>query len=369
MATQQPETSNQKPAIHQSEMEDLVGEINMKRVCMLVLMLLLPITVRAIERVGTTSFQFLKIPVGVRGIGMGNAYVAGAADASAVYWNPSGLGWAVKRELMLSHINMPADIQYDNLAFVLPLSAAGGTFGLNIGVLHMGDMEVRTPARPEGTGELITASDIVVGLAYSRQLSNRFTFGVQAKYVREELASYVSEGASFDAGLQYQTDFRSLRLGMVIQNFGADMDFSGSFLDYRTASTTGGEPQSQSFGTSPQPITFKTGVIADLETMLGVNLGENIKGNIAGQFEHPADNKERLNGGLELTFSERLALRGGYNFNYDTDGFTLGFGVNVPFSGDKNILRVDYAYADLGDLTDTSSFMNQPHRFSLAFQF
>lgn len=341
----------------------------MKRVCAFILLLLLPMTVWGIERVGTTSFQFLKVPVGVRGIGMGNAFIAGAADASAVYWNPAGLGWVTKRELMLSHINMPADIQYDNLAFVLPFSASIGTFGVNVGVLHMDDLLVRTPARPEGTGELITASDIAVGLSYSRQISNRFTFGVQARYVREELASLVSDGFTFDAGLQYQTDFRSLRLGMVIQNFGADTGFDGNFLDYRTASTTGGQPQTQDFDTAPLPITFKTGVIADLESMFGLDLGENMKGNIAGQFEHPADNQERLNGGLELIFSERLALRGGYNFNYDTDSFTLGFGVNVPFSGEKNVLRVDYAYADLGDLTDTSTFMNQPHRFSLSFQF
>lgn len=335
----------------------------------ILVLLILPMTVLGIERVGTTSFQFLKIPVGVRGIGMGNAFVAGAVDASAVYWNPAGLGWATKKEVMLTHINMPADINYDNIALVLPISTTLGSFGLNIGVLHMDDLLVRTPSRPEGTGELITASDIAVGLSYSRQVSNRFTFGVQARYIREELASFVSSGVSFDAGLQYQTDFRSLRLGMVIQNFGADTNFDGGFLDYRTASTTGGQPSRQDFDSAPLPITFKTGVMADLESMVGVDLGESLKGNLAAQFEHPADNQERLNGGLELTFSERFSLRGGYNYNYDTDGFTLGFGVNVPFSAEKNLLRVDYAYADLGNLTDTSSFMNQPHRFSLSFQF
>ena len=89
-------------------------------------LLLLPAVVFGIERVGTTSFQFLKIPVGVRGIGMGNAFVAGAADASAVYWNPSGLGWATSREVLFTHINMPADNNYDNVAFVLPLSVSAG---------------------------------------------------------------------------------------------------------------------------------------------------------------------------------------------------------------------------------------------------
>lgn len=341
----------------------------MKRHCTHILaLLLLPAAVFGIERVGTTSFQFLKIPVGVRGIGMGNAFVAGAVDASAVYWNPSGLGWTTHREVLLTHINMPADINYDNVAFVLPLSVSAGVFAVNVSVLHMDDLDVRTPFQPEGTGELFTSSDIAVGLAYARQVSNRFTFGVRANYIREELAGYVSDGVSFDAGLQYQTDFRSLRLGMVIQNFGPDTDFAGSFPDYRTSVTTGGEVQTRGFDSAPLPITFKTGIFADLETMLGMDMGENIKGNLAGQFEHPGDNKERLNAGAEVTFSERFSLRGGYNFNYDTDAFTLGFGVNVPFA-EKNSLRLDYAYADMGDMTDSSSFLNQPHRFSLAFQF
>lgn len=336
--------------------------------CFLAVLLALPMTVWGIERVGTTSFQFLKIPVGVRGIGLGNAFVAGAVDASAIYWNPAGIGWAPHREILLTHINMPADIKYDNVGIVLPFANTIGTFGLSFGVLHMDDLLIRTPARPEGTGELFTASDIVVGLTYSRKVSDRFTFGVQAKYIREELAEIVSDGVSFDAGLQYQTDFRSMRLGMVIQNFGPDTKFGGSYADLRTSTTTGGVAQNRSFDSAPLPITFKTGVFADLETMLGLDLGENIKGNIAGQFEHPGDNKERLNGGVELMFNERFALRGGYNFNYDADGFALGFGVNVPF-GEKNALHVDYAYADQGDLTDTSSFLNQPHRFSLSFQF
>jgi hypothetical protein len=342
----------------------------MKRLWILFLIILLaqPLTVWGIERVGTTSFQFLKIPIGVRGIGMGNAFVAGAADASALYWNPAGLGWTKNYEVLLTHINLPADIKYDNIGIVLPFSTAIGSFGVSVGVLHMDDIIVRTAISPEGTGEVVTASDVALGLSYSRLISDRFAIGFVAKYVREELANFVSSSVSFDAGLQYQTDFRSMRLGMVIQNFGPDSKFSGTFNDFRTSSATAGVVQKRDFESAPLPITFKAGVIADLETMLGVNLGENIQGNLAGQFEHPADNQERLNSGVELTFSQRLALRGGYNFNYDADRFTLGFGVMVPI-GAKNNLRIDYAYADQGDLNDTSAFLNQPHRFSLAFQF
>lgn len=335
---------------------------------LLILALIVPVTVSGIERVGTTSFQFLKLPVGVRGIGMGNAFVAGSADAAAVYWNPAGLGWADQYEVLLAHINLPADMNYDNVAFALPLSAAVGTFGINIGVLSMDDMMIRTAERPEGTGQLFTASDIMVGLSYSRMITDIFTFGVTAKYIREELAEFVSQSVGFDAGLQYQTAFRSLKLGMVIQNFGPDTRFDGSFLDLRTSSGTTGQPVQRDFESAPLPMTFKAGIMADLEKMFGLNLGESISGNIAGQFEHPADNQERVNTGLELLYNNQFALRGGYNINYDAERFTFGFGIKLPVGKKYNML-LDYAFADQGDLTDTSSLMNQPHRFSLSFRF
>ncbi|MGE5411889.1 MAG: hypothetical protein ACM3MI_13085, partial [Clostridiales bacterium] len=43
------------------------------------------------QRAGISAAQFLKIGIGGRASSMGDAFVAVANDASALYWNPAGL--------------------------------------------------------------------------------------------------------------------------------------------------------------------------------------------------------------------------------------------------------------------------------------
>ncbi len=333
---------------------------------LIIVFLLLPMMAYSVERVGTTVFQVLKLNVGVRGIGMGNAFIAGAQDVTSIYWNPAGLAWMSRPEAMLSHINLPADVNYDVIGSAFPSSL--GTFAISAGVLHMDDMIVRTPEMPDGTGEMFTASDIVLSLSYSRALSTLFSFGVTAKYVREELYEYTSQSVVFDAGLSYQTGFRSMKLAMVISNFGPDAVFEGDFKDWRTVSgEVTGEPAVESFERHLMPMSFRVGVFADMENMTGLSMGENFAGNVGLQFEHPSDVAERMNAGAEFWFQNMIAFRGGYNFNYDTESFTFGLGVRQKLG--NYMLNFDYAYASFGDLTDTSSLMNQPHRFSIGFQF
>ena len=44
-----------------------------------------------VSKVGITAAPFLTIGVGAKATGMGGAFVATASDASALFWNPSGI--------------------------------------------------------------------------------------------------------------------------------------------------------------------------------------------------------------------------------------------------------------------------------------
>jgi hypothetical protein len=113
------------------------------------------------------------------------------------------------------------------------------------------------------------------------------------------------------------------------------------------------------------PILYRVGVFGDLETLTGLSMGEEHPRQSRLQFEHPSDVAERVNLGTEFWFQNMIAIRGGYNFNNDTETFTAGLGFMQDVAGYG--IKFDYAYAGLGDLTDTSSLMNSPHRFVVEF--
>ena len=63
---------------------------------------------------GKAGAQFLKIGVGARAIGMGEAYGAVSNDANAVYWNPAGLNQLESKEVSFMHAVWLEAINYEN---------------------------------------------------------------------------------------------------------------------------------------------------------------------------------------------------------------------------------------------------------------
>lgn len=288
-------------------------------------------------KVGTTGAQFLELGVSARAMGMAEAFTAVSDDISAIYYNPAGLTSLLGREAMFTYIRMPADITYGFLGVGLPLESVGGVVGVGVYGLFSGDMIERTYQQGsyEGTGRNFQAQDVAVSVGYGRYLTDRFSIGVNVKYIGEYFHDYTANGWSADVGTSYDTGFRGFKIAMVITNFGPDLKFIDKAY--------------------PLPINFRFGA--------SINMIQNHSHLlvVAAEGSHPSDNLEKYNAGAEYTFKDRFVLRGGSRFNYDTDGLTFGGGVRVPF-GQENEIRVDYAYQDFGILTEV-------HRFSMAFAF
>ncbi len=320
-------------------------------------------TNRTVSKVGTIAASFLEIDVGARAVGMGGAFVAVADDATAIFWNPAGLSRLKNSEAIIIHTNWLVSTSFDFAGFVSPLGQ-WGTVAASITSLSTDEMDVRTIQFQEGTGERFSYSDLSLALSYAKNLTNRLSIGVNAKYISQRIWHMSSAGYAFDIGTLFRTQFNDLTIGMSISNFGTSMRLEGkdTFVNYDEAPQFGGSnnriPASKQTDKFPLPLLFRVGLSMDI---IDSDANQLL---LAIDAAHPNDNTEFINVGMEYVFNDKLALRLGYKnaFTLDTEeGFTAGAGTKFRLVGGV-VLSVDYSYQDFG-------LLNYVQRFSLGFDF
>ncbi len=292
------------------------------------LALVLPQRSIAGDRSGTVSEQFLKLPVSARAVGMGGAEVAIAEGVASIAYNPAGILSVQGYGFTASYTQWFADINHSFFGVATTVEGIGA-IGASVIALSTGDMAVTTPAFPEGTGENFRASDFAFSLALARQISDKFSVGVNVKYIQSYLynTTYGASSVAFDAGTLYDIPPLGARLGVSISNLGGDVKFINESYSLPTA--------------------LRFGVLVDL-------LKEDMN-TVQGAFQitRPNDSNELYNVGVEYTFQDTFSARAGYKFAYDAENVTAGFGVKLSLVGIKG--SVDYGYNNFRYLPGTHS--------------
>lgn len=306
-------------------------------------------------KTGTTSAQILKINVGPRAIAMGGAFTAIADDITSVYWNPSGTANIQSNEAYFNHSKLYLDISNDFAAIATNVGGFG-TIGAFVSVLSVDEMLVRTIENPEGTGEYFDYGSIVVGLNYSRSLTENFSIGFNAKYISESIWNMSATGFAIDVGTLYKVQvLNELRIAATVSNFGTKMQMAGRDATQTIPSGAGGGNFVNSnleMDKFDLPLLFRFGLSAD------VIKEESSRLTAAIDAVHPNDNTEYINAGLEYAWNEVIHLRIGYNSLFEEDsekGLTLGFGLYYRIV-DMIKVKLDYAYQDFGRLKDVHYF-------------
>ena len=86
------------------------------------------------SKVGTTGSQILKIGMGARPAGMGEAYVGLADDISAIWWNPSGLSRLDKKEMIVNYTKWLNDTNIGSVGYGFKV---GKKSNLGVGINYM----------------------------------------------------------------------------------------------------------------------------------------------------------------------------------------------------------------------------------------
>lgn len=312
-----------------------------------------------VSKTGTTAAGFLEIGVGANADAMGGAFVSIANNASALYWNASGIANVSQSEVLVTHTNWIAQTSFDYAALVLPLGNFGN-LGFSFTSLSMDDMKVRTVDKPEGTGEYFSAGDIAVGLSYARNLTDRFSIGFSAKFIQQKIWHMSATGFAFDAGTLFRTDlFGGMVIGASISNFGTPMQLAGRdsrqyiSVDNTQLGTNSQIPSDIEMDSWDLPLIFQIGV-----STKALNT-QDYKLTLAVDALHPNNDYESMNVGAEFSFKDFVFIRGGYQSLFlknSEGGLTLGLGVNTKMLFSNTIVSFDYAYRDFGRLEGVHTF-------------
>jgi hypothetical protein len=285
---------------------------------------------------GTTTADFLNLPVGARASGMGGAFTAISDDASAVYWNPAGLVQIPKLSAVFMRAQYVADISYQYAAYAQRLSydsvVAASALLTDIGAID------ETSISGDTIGSF-TPRDAVYTLSYSKailELSDKdmdVSMGISAKYIKSQILESAHSYAADFGVMTYNFGDIPYRLGVTITNMGGG-------LRYDTES-------------NPLPLTFRMGgAVNPFPNML-----------LSTDIVMPKQNKPslRIGGELSTTPNEltRLCVRAGLDSQYISDGLGgISFGVGATL----HFFTIDYAFVPMGELGSTS-------RISLTFDF
>jgi hypothetical protein len=284
------------------------------------------------NRAGTVTAQFLKLPVNARANGMGNAQVSLAEGASSIAYNPAGVLSVENVGVGGTYNQWFADITHSFIGVAVNLQEYG-TVGAGLTVLTTDDMEVTTPAFPDGTGELFKSTDLAFTFTYARQISQEFGLGLSAKYIKSYLyrtqdKDIGANSIAFDIGTLYDIPTLRTRLGISVNNLGRDLKYINEQYSLPTALRFGA----------------RTTVYEDDDNRLY----------LAAQIGRPNDADEQYNLGAEYIFLNLISIRSGYRFNYDTENFSGGLGIDLHTIGFKG--RIDYAYTNYKYLSGTHMF-------------
>jgi hypothetical protein len=225
--------------------------INFKKNCCVVFLAALLLPANLFSQGGGASVPFLRISPDARASGMGEAGVAIADNANAVYWNPGGLAFLdyfnrgnefeepiPYRQVALSFSpwlpQFNADLYYSYFSGVQHFEDIG-TLAANFMFMNLGEF-TRTNHAGVELGKF-TSNEFALSLAFGMKLTPELGGGVNLKYIRSNLTpgfnnnpAAIGNSAALDIGLLWKPQNLwfledNLALGFNLQNLGPKITY------------------------------------------------------------------------------------------------------------------------------------------------
>ena len=323
-------------------------------------------TTDAGDLTGTTACPWLKIAVGARAAGMGEAYTAICDDASAIFWNPGNLMRIRKTQFFAQYSMWLIDSGHQAASFAVPIGGKNRTgsitgaipppipetafydpsfyyMGFNafapaggyeepdaplptpagvfaIGVTALTSGEITSTDESGNPGAAVTMMSYAAIASFCQSVGDNIGLGLNVKMINETIADDISSTYALDAGISLSAG--GIRLGGAIQNLG------GSIKDLEL------------------PRVIRAGASMILGPIT-----------VSGDYVMPNDHAPYMSAGGEFSLGGALSARAGMIIGLDDfgsgssnlvpEGFTAGVGLG------GNNLSIDAAIVPYGDLGET----------------
>ncbi len=265
---------------------------------------------------GATFFPLLKIGQGPRASAMGESFTGLSDDASAIYWNPAGLGRLKGHHLAVSHQEWFFGIKDEIGHAALPL----GPGALGLGLVYSGEPDVRYWDEDLRKFQEFDAWNAVLTAGYGFQVGDNYELGASLTGIYQDLKFETGYGGAVDIGGVSHFVDDALSFGLALRHLGV-MSVGGGMEQL---------PMEGAVGAAFELDMFKLTVDAVFPML---------------------DNNPNFRAGLEFQPLDLLALRVGYRTGpVDLSGLGLltglcsGIGVTVGNFG------LDYAIVPYGEL-------------------
>ncbi len=316
------------------------------------------------------SNEFLSLGIGARGLGMANTMCALTDDVSSAYWNPAGLYRMDKRyQLALMHAEYFAGIaKYDYAGFGVKIDS-NSTVALSyirFGVDNIMNTTQLIDAQGNVDYDRITyfsAADNAIFLSYAYNFSNipGLSLGANAKIIYRKVGKFANSwGFGIDLGLQYNR--KGWQVGTLLR------DATSTFNAWNYSLT---EDVISVFKQTGNEIPENTLELTMPALLIGggktIHFGKGFHGTFAVGMDFTFDGKRNSlikskimsidpHFGMEFDYKKIVALRAGignFQTEFDFEGkrktsMQINFGVGINI---KDIVSIDYAFTDLGNLS------------------
>ena len=293
--------------------------------------------------------EFMAPGGGARALGMGGAFAAVAADASTVFWNPAGIAGIEKQQVLAMHAEQFGDlINYNFAAYVRPTrlldEARKPAFGFAL--IHMGDPDQFLLPEDEWTLVEENGETFLVDRDGNRldtdaiptESNNSFaglgSFAIQtgAGAIGGTLKLIYQDFIAGESSMGIGIDLGYLRRDFLTQNLsvGAKLqDATGTYISWSTGTNEFIVPSlklGSAYKINSASLNGSILLAADADFFFDDR-------QIASQFWDETVSAD-LHLGLELSFQDKVMIRGGLDAENPTAGAGLYFGV----------FGLDYAY-------------------------